>query len=94
MICVHTPTLPLYGPRFLLPGVVAELAGPRNRVERPQQLAGSRVEARTRPLVLLCVGTVAPSRIAEPMMITSLTMAGVEWTPISPVSRSICWSLP
>src|SRR5204863_2271881 len=28
------------GPRLVLPGVVAELAGTRNRVERPEQLAG------------------------------------------------------
>src|SRR6059036_2523917 len=48
----------------------------------------------TSPFVLLCVGTVAPSRIADPTMIVSLTMAGVEWTPISPVSRSICSPLP
>ena len=35
-------------PRFLFPRVVAELAGPRNRVERPQQLAGLRRPTRAR----------------------------------------------
>ena len=50
--------------------------------------------ARTSPLVLLCVLTVAPSRNDEPTITTSLAIAGVECTPISPVSRSICWPLP
>ena len=50
--------------------------------------------ARTSPFVLLWVLTVAPSRNDEPMITVSPTMAGVEWTPISPVSRSIGWRLP
>ncbi len=50
--------------------------------------------ARTSPLVLLCVDTVAPSRNDDPTRATSLTTTGVEWTPISPVSRSIGWRLP
>ena len=36
-------------PRIVQPGVVAELAGPRNRVERPQPLAGAHVEAADQP---------------------------------------------
>ena len=51
-------------------------------------------KARTTPLVLLCVETVMPSRNDEPMITTSPTMAGVEWMPISPVSRSICSLTP
>jgi len=51
-------------------------------------------KARTTPLVLLWVLTVAPSLNDEPTMIVSLTIAGVEWMPISPVSRSIGWRLP
>ena len=50
--------------------------------------------ARTRPFVLLWVLTVAPSRIDDPMITTSLTTAGVECSPISPVSRSIGWPAP
>ena len=37
------------GPRLVLPGVVAELAGTRNRVERPEQLAGLHVERADEP---------------------------------------------
>ena len=37
---------------------------------------------------------VMPSFIDEPTMIVSLTTVGVECSPISPVSRSICWPLP
>jgi hypothetical protein len=44
--------------------------------------------------VLLCDGTVAPSRIAAPIIAMSPTTVGVEWTPISPVSRSICSLVP
>ena len=33
-------------------------------------------------------------RIAAPMMAMSPTTVGVEWTPISPVSRSICSFVP
>src|ERR1700730_5725398 len=50
--------------------------------------------ARTSPLVLLCVLTVMPSLNDEPTITTSLTTVGVEWRPISPVSRSIGWPLP
>src|SRR6188472_960505 len=32
------------GPRLVLPRVVAEFAWPRNRVERPQQLAAAHIE--------------------------------------------------
>src|SRR5439155_296757 len=51
-------------------------------------------KARTRPLVLLWVLTVMPSLNDEPTMTTSLTTVGVEWRPISPVSRSICCPFP
>ena len=36
-------------PRVVLPGLVAELAGARNRVERPDQLAGAHVERARQP---------------------------------------------
>ena len=51
-------------------------------------------KARTRPLVLLWVSMVAPSFMEEPTITTSPATVGVEWTPISPVSRSICWPFP
>ena len=50
--------------------------------------------ARTSPLVLLCVLTVAPSRNDDPTITTSFAIAGVACQPISPVSRSICWPAP
>ena len=37
-------------PRIVQPRVVAEFAGPRNRVERPQPLAGAHVEGLDEPL--------------------------------------------
>ena len=50
---------------------------------------------RTSPLVLLWVFGVPPSRNADPTMTTpSLVTDGVECTPISPVTRSICCPLP
>jgi hypothetical protein len=51
-------------------------------------------KARTRPFVLLCVLTVAPSRNDDPMMTESRAIVAVEWTPISPFSRSIGWLRP
>src|SRR5262245_50615428 len=50
--------------------------------------------ARTRPFVLLCVFTVRPSRNDDPTRMTSLATVGVEWRPISPLSRLICSPLP
>ena len=40
----------VHGPRVVFPRVVAEFTGPRNRVERPEQLAGARVEGADQPL--------------------------------------------
>ena len=82
-------------PRVVLPGVVAELAGTRNRVERPEQLAGAHVERAHQAL-----GVVVRRRRSRPRGTPSrrsprlCATAGVEWTPISPVSRSIGWPLP
>jgi len=45
-------------------------------------------------LVLLWVGTVAPSRIDDPTITTSPVTVGAAWMPISPRSRSICSLLP
>ena len=73
VICVHTPVLPVYGPRVVLPRVVAELARPRNRVEDPQPLAGPHVEAADVALhVGLALRARRRSRCAAPMMTTSL----------------------
>ena len=43
-------------PRFVFPRVVAELAGLRNRVERPQELAGLHVERAHEPLRVVVRG--------------------------------------
>src|SRR5262245_66503220 len=49
----------------------------------------------TRPFVLLCVFGVPPSRNDDPISTTPLFVtAGVECTPISPLTRSIGWRLP
>src|SRR5262245_3420350 len=37
------------GPRLVFPRVISELAGPRNRVERPQELPRARVERANQP---------------------------------------------
>ena len=66
------------GPRLVLPRVVAELAG-LGIVSNCQSFFPVRTSnARTSPLVLSCVSTVAPSRIADPTMAMSRTMMGVE----------------
>ena len=50
--------------------------------------------------LIVCLGiglwasTVAPSLIEEPTSTTSRATDGVECTPISPVSKSICWLIP
>src|SRR5215203_1746856 len=49
-------------PRAVFPGVVAELAGPRNRVEAPDLLAGLHVEGADQPLG---VGAVAIAQTLE-----------------------------
>src|SRR5262249_53941858 len=50
--------------------------------------------ARSWPLLVLCVLTVMPPFIAIPTITTSLTTVGVECRPASPVSRSLCWPVP
>src|SRR6185436_17888241 len=40
----------IHRPRIPFPGVVAEVVGPWNRVERPEQLAGADVEGANEPL--------------------------------------------
>ena len=94
MICVHTPVLPFTAHDSFSHVSLPNSPGFGIVLNVQSSLPVRASNARTRPFVLLCVGTVAPSRIDEPTMITSFTTVGVECTPISPVSRSICWPLP
>src|SRR5262245_23947196 len=94
LISVHTPTLPVLAhesfPQVLPPGS----SGPGMVLNCQSFFPVRTSNARTRPLVLLCEATVAPSLNADPTITTSPATAGVECTPISPLSRSICLSTP
>ena len=91
MICVQTPVLPLTAHESFSHVSLPNSPGRGMVLNVQSSLPVRTSNARTSPLVLLCVLTVAPSRNDEPMMTTSLTMAGVACRPISPVSRSIGW---
>src|SRR6185503_10600518 len=94
VICVQTPVLPLTAHDPLshvsLPGSPGRGMVLKVHCSLPVRTS----KARTSPLVLLWVVIVMPSFIDDPTMMVSLTTVGVEWSPISPVSRSIGWPLP
>src|SRR5581483_2101741 len=94
VICVHTPTLPLIAHNSSSHVSLPNSPGRGIVLNVQSSLPVLTSNARTSPLVLLCVLTVAPSRNDEPTSTTSFTTTGVECTPISPVSRSIGCPLP
>ena len=82
-------------PRVLFPRVVAELAGSRNGVERPEPLARADVEGLHEALRVV----VRPRRVAFAERGADdarrrCAIAGVACRPISPVIRSIGWPVP
>ena len=82
-------------PRVLFPGVVAELARARNGVEASR--AACRCARRRRGRGPWCCCASRPSCLrGTPIRRCTMSPAtvGVEWMPISPLSRSICWSVP
>ena len=94
MICVQTPTLPLTAQESFSQVSFPNSPGRGIVLNVQSSLPVRTSNARTSPFVLLCVGTVAPSRNDDPMIATSLTTVGVAWRPISPVSRSIGCRFP
>ena len=75
--------------RFILPGVVAKLAGLRDGVEDPQPLAGLHVEAAHVALrVAASSAATWPARWAAPTTTTSPATSGVAFRPSSAVTRS------
>src|SRR5205823_2739142 len=94
VICVHTPVLPLTAHDSFSHVSLPNSPGRGIVLNVHSSLPLFTSNARTSPLVLLCVFTVIPSLNEEPTMTTSLTTVGVECRPISPVSSSICWPLP
>ena len=94
MICVHTPALPLIAHELSCQVSLPNSPGLGIVLNVHNSFPVRASNARASPLVLLCVVTVMPSFIDDPTSTTLLTTTGVECTPISPVSRSICWLLP
>ena len=94
VICVQTPTLPFVAHDSFSHVSLPNSPGFGIVLNCHSILPVLTSNARTWPLLLLCVLTVMPSLNAEPTMTTSFTTVGVECRPISPVSRSICWPLP
>src|SRR5205814_3712854 len=94
VICVHTPVLPLVAHDSFSHVSLPNSPGRGIVLKVQSSFPVLTSHARTRPLVLLCVFTVSPSRKEEPTITTSLATVGVECKPISPVSRSICCPLP
>src|SRR5207245_7520066 len=94
VIWVHTPVLPLIPHDSFSHVSLPNSPGRGIVLNVHSSLPLFTSNARTRPFVLLWVLTVIPSLNDDPTITTSLTMSGVEWSPISPVSRSIGCPLP
>src|SRR5262249_21231816 len=92
LICVHTPVLPLSFHDPFSHVSLPNSPGRGTRLNDHSSLPVRASKARATPLVLLCVATVIPSLNDEPTRMTSLVMVGVECSPASPLSRSICLS--
>ena len=84
MICVHTPVLPLIAHESFSHVSLPNSPGRGIVLNVQSSLPVRTSNARTSPLVLLCVVTVMPSLNDDPTMTTSLTTVGVECRPISP----------
>src|SRR6516164_8755719 len=94
VICDHTPVLPLVAHDSRSQVSLPNSPG-RGIVLNVHSVLPVRTSyAWTSPFVLLWVLTVRPSRNDEPTSTTSFATVGVEWSPISPVSRLICSPLP
>src|SRR5215510_6064434 len=94
VICDHTPVLPLTAQESFSHVSLPTSPGRGIVLNCHSCFPVCTSNARTSPLVLLCVSGVNPSAKDEPTTTTSLAIAGVAWRPISPFSRSIGWRLP
>ncbi len=93
-MCAHTPVLPFSAQELFSQVSLPNSPGRGMVLKRHSSLPLRTSNARTTPLVLLWVGTVAPSRMEEPTITTSPVTVGAAWMPISPRSRSICSLFP
>src|SRR3954470_21543486 len=88
VIWVHTPVLPLTAHESFSHVSLPNSPGRGMVLNVHNNLPVRTSNSRASPLVLFCVLTVPHSRNDEPMIATSLTIAGLACHPISPLSRS------